>query len=648
MECQRLQPQLRRHQPPRLAPRHRQNLPDPAPLLRPGNHRHLHLPNKHLQRPGQNRRHQRRIPGRKTTPAIPPSHALTVIVSMHNGKSAPRSSGDTVDLVNGEKTILNATGPLADARLLEPRRPLPLRCLHHPHRRRTKSSTSAKITTGFRKTEFRGGAGTGGVYINDKFVYLKGYAQRTSDEWAGLGQAYPDWMHDFTAQLIRDSHANYIRWMHISPQQVDVDAFDRFGIVQVCPAGDKERDVQGRQWDQRLEVMRDSMIYFRNNPSILFWEAGNNSVSADAHEADGRSAQANATPTAAASWAAARSTTRPHTPSRRILRRHDRPGPPHRRPEKPHRHVPRLQRRAPRPRPAHRNRRLPRRSRPPLLGRLLPAALRLQERPERHLQLELRNLRPRRGRAATGPTGPTASPTPTPPIPNGPATPRSTSPTPMPMAARIPAKSAASAAKSTPSASPRKSTSPTASCRTPARHPHPRPLDLPRRHQKNHLCHRPTATPWNSSSTANPSANHSSHRWLRLRLPRRRHSHPAPSKPSAKSRRQAGVRTPNSTPPAPPTAIKLTAITGPSGLQADGADVALFDVEVVDANGQRCPTDEARIDFTTHRPRHLARRLQQRQNRLHQQPLPQHRMRHQPRRHPLHPYPRHHHPHRHT
>ena len=37
----------------------------------------------------------------------------------------------------------------------------------------------------------------------------------------------------------------------------------------------------GRQWDQRLEVMRDSMIYFRNNPSILFWEAGNTVVTAE-------------------------------------------------------------------------------------------------------------------------------------------------------------------------------------------------------------------------------------------------------------------------------------------------------------------------------------------------------------------------------
>jgi beta-galactosidase len=47
-----------------------------------------------------------------------------------------------------------------------------------------------------------------------------------------------------------------------------------------------------------------------------------------------------------------------------------------------------------------------------------------------------------------------------------------------------------------------------------------------------------------------------------------------------------------------PAAIKLTPIVGPGGLQADGGDVALIDVEVVDAKGQRCPTDDARVDFS--------------------------------------------------
>jgi beta-galactosidase len=48
----------------------------------------------------------------------------------------------------------------------------------------------------------------------------------------------------------------------------------------------------------------------------------------------------------------------------------------------------------------------------------------------------------------------------------------------------------------------------------------------------------------------------------------------------------------------PPAQIKLTPILGPQGWQADGADVAMIDVEVLDAKGARCPTDDGRIDFT--------------------------------------------------
>jgi hypothetical protein len=69
-----------------------------------------------------------------------------------------------------------------------------------------------------------------------------------------------------------------MRWMHVAPQRADVEACDRLGIVEVCPAGDKERTATGRQWDQRAEVMRASMIFYRNNPSIFFWEAGNTVV----------------------------------------------------------------------------------------------------------------------------------------------------------------------------------------------------------------------------------------------------------------------------------------------------------------------------------------------------------------------------------
>ena len=107
--------------------------------------------------------------------------------------------------------------------------------------------------TGFRQVQFKGGAGTGGVYVNGRFVYLLGFAQRSTNSWAGLGQAVPDWMHDFHANLTRGANANYIRWMHVTPQVADIRSGDKYGIISIVPAGDKEvTDPTDAQWTARM------------------------------------------------------------------------------------------------------------------------------------------------------------------------------------------------------------------------------------------------------------------------------------------------------------------------------------------------------------------------------------------------------------
>ena len=46
-----------------------------------------------------------------------------------------------------------------------------------------------------------------------------------------------------------------------------------------CPAGNHEGDAKDeKQWADRVDLMRDLTIYFRNNPSVLFWEASNSSI----------------------------------------------------------------------------------------------------------------------------------------------------------------------------------------------------------------------------------------------------------------------------------------------------------------------------------------------------------------------------------
>ncbi|KQS93719.1 DUF4982 domain-containing protein [Chryseobacterium sp. Leaf394] len=132
-----------------------------------------------------------------------------------------------------------------------------------------------KTKTGFRKTKFDKGM----VWLNDRVIQMKGYAQRTSNEWPAVGMSVPAWLSDFSNKMMVDSNANLVRWMHVTPWKQDVESCDRVGLMQAMPAGDAEKDVQDRRWKQRTSLMRDAIIYNRNNPSIVFYESGNESIS---------------------------------------------------------------------------------------------------------------------------------------------------------------------------------------------------------------------------------------------------------------------------------------------------------------------------------------------------------------------------------
>ena len=129
--------------------------------------------------------------------------------------------------------------------------------------------------TGFRKTHF----GEGKIWLNDRCLMVHGYAQRTSNEWPGVGISVPAWLSDHSNGLMVESGGNLVRWMHVTPWKQDIESCDRVGLIQAMPAGDAEKDVEGARWEQRVELMRDAIIYNKNNPSILFYECGNESIS---------------------------------------------------------------------------------------------------------------------------------------------------------------------------------------------------------------------------------------------------------------------------------------------------------------------------------------------------------------------------------
>jgi beta-galactosidase len=96
-------------------------------------------------------------------------------------------------------------------------------------------------------------------------------------DWSGPGIPQ-DWMTEFDYLLMKQANHFFIRPMHVAPRRHMVDSADRLGIIMVVPAGDGEGCTDGG-WAQHTAVMQNVIIYFRNNPSVTFYEGCNSPLS---------------------------------------------------------------------------------------------------------------------------------------------------------------------------------------------------------------------------------------------------------------------------------------------------------------------------------------------------------------------------------
>ncbi|WP_438483541.1 glycoside hydrolase family 2 protein [Oleiharenicola lentus] len=118
-----------------------------------------------------------------------------------------------------------------------------------------------------------------GLFLNGAHLKLRGWGQKSTNEWPGLGAALPDWLQYYTMNLMREAGGNFVRWGHVPGGPAQIAAGDRLGIIALQPGGDGEHDTKGGAWQLRVENFRDVLIYYRNHPSIFIWEGGNQKVS---------------------------------------------------------------------------------------------------------------------------------------------------------------------------------------------------------------------------------------------------------------------------------------------------------------------------------------------------------------------------------
>lgn len=182
---------------------------------------------------------------------------------------------DKKSVAAGASVEFKFSAPLANPRLWEPAYPHVYRVVS-ALRVAGETIDTSEIPLGIRHVRWDVASG---FHINGQHVKLHGWGQKPTNEWAGLGAALPDWLHFYTLELMRAGGGNFVRWGHAAAGPAQISASDRLGIVALQPGADGEHDTIGGAWKLRASVFRDAIIYFRNNPSILLWEGGNQKIS---------------------------------------------------------------------------------------------------------------------------------------------------------------------------------------------------------------------------------------------------------------------------------------------------------------------------------------------------------------------------------
>jgi beta-galactosidase len=174
----------------------------------------------------------------------------------------------------GAAVAFKVTGAVANPRLWEPGYPHLYR-VANTLRTGTQVVDKIEVPLGIRAPRWDV---KDGFFINGNHVKLRGWGQKSTNEWPGLGAALPDWLQFYTLKMMTDAGGNFVRWGHTAGGPAQIEAGDQLGLIADQPGVDGESDTVKAAWQLRVMAFRDTVIYFRNSPSILAWEGGNQKV----------------------------------------------------------------------------------------------------------------------------------------------------------------------------------------------------------------------------------------------------------------------------------------------------------------------------------------------------------------------------------
>ena len=106
-----------------------------------------------------------------------------------------------------------------------------------------------------------------GFFLNGKWVAIKGTCNH--QDHAGVGAALPDRLQDYRIEVLKAMGSNAVRTSHNMPTPEWVEACDRLGMMMMCETRMMSSNDEGMA---QLELM---VKRYRNSPSIILWSMGN-------------------------------------------------------------------------------------------------------------------------------------------------------------------------------------------------------------------------------------------------------------------------------------------------------------------------------------------------------------------------------------
>src|SRR5215469_4667587 len=121
-----------------------------------------------------------------------------------------------------------------------------------------------RVSFGVRTVEFDPDHG---LLLNGRAVKIKGTCNH--QDHAGVGAALPDGLHEYRANVLRSMGSNAVRTSHNMPAPQWVEACDRLGLMMMCETRTMSASPQA------LDELATMIRRYRNSPAIVLWSMGN-------------------------------------------------------------------------------------------------------------------------------------------------------------------------------------------------------------------------------------------------------------------------------------------------------------------------------------------------------------------------------------